>query len=606
MIDKPNNLTLGELFAGVMGFSAGFELSGFRTLWAVERDKDCLAVIRRQRPEIELVNDVNNPAVFGLRTPTVITFGSPCTDLSLAGKRAGLAGEKSGLFFRALEIIGALKPWYAIWENVAGAYSSNGGDDLKTVVRQFAEIGYSVAWRTWDGQYFGPPQRRRRIFLVATLDPCGRAGAERCAEILSLSEGLCRDLVPCRSPWSELAGGAGGSVAGGGWRVSRGWAGDRGSLPAITQAALTRSLGDGGADDNRAQAGFYIPIAPSVDATLGANKQGGFSIDLDRMTFIPCVAHTLTSGGHSDGVARDGRRHEDDYNIVASPLTTDPYADNAAEEGKLVIVPPALAFVERGRDGERSVECQEDLAYCLRTHGGGSSLQNVVEPPVSCPEEPCGVTEVIPFHPQQVTRPGSSVTHPGDPALALTSSRGGGAAPAIAYTEVAACKTGSNERQDASVETFIVHSENSSAMTGDGDAAVAFPTDVSRCLDQTGGYTQGQGGVVALVDAPMVANTLTASLGHHGHSSPRGDGGDKIVAAVARAKRRVRRLTPRECERLQGLPDDWTRWGVDESGREYEISDSSRYSMTGNMVMVAVTAVLGDKVASTILEALAK
>jgi DNA (cytosine-5)-methyltransferase 1 len=100
----------------------------------------------------------------------ILTFGSPCQDLSVAGKRAGLAGERSGLFHEAIRLIRDVRPRYAIWENVAGAFSSNDGEDFAAVVRAVADIGYDACWTTIDAQWFGVPQRRRRVFLVLVRD----------------------------------------------------------------------------------------------------------------------------------------------------------------------------------------------------------------------------------------------------------------------------------------------------------------------------------------------------------------------------------------------------------------------------------------------------
>jgi len=204
VLEQPVNLTFGELFAGVGGFSLGFEQAGWQCRWQVEWDKHCQGVLARHWPEVERFGDVRDVAggiipLAGraddapvaaragaaaddcqsarsvLAPVDCITFGSPCQDLSVAGKRAGLAGERSSLFHEAIRIIKEMRdatagtfPRYAIWENVAGALSSNKGDDFLAVIDAFAEIGaVDVAWRLVDAQFFGVPQRRRRVFVVA-------------------------------------------------------------------------------------------------------------------------------------------------------------------------------------------------------------------------------------------------------------------------------------------------------------------------------------------------------------------------------------------------------------------------------------------------------
>lgn len=159
-----------------------------------------------------------------------ITFGSPCQDLSIAGKRAGLSGERSGLFMEAVRIIkemrcnsGGVYPTFAIWENVPGAFSSNSGKDFHAVLEELARIegpeisiprpkngkwakagvvcgdGWSIAWRTFDAQFWGVPQRRRRIALVVDF------GGQRAGEILFERTGVSGDSEPSIPPWKGIA-----------------------------------------------------------------------------------------------------------------------------------------------------------------------------------------------------------------------------------------------------------------------------------------------------------------------------------------------------------------------------------------------------------------
>lgn len=190
--------TIGSLFAGIGGFDLGFERAGFKTSWAVEIDQKAQAVLRLRFPGAELHDDVTQVGADCLGPVDVVTFGSPCQDLSVAGKRAGLAGGRSGLFHESVRIIRELrerygKPDFAIWENVPGAFSSNGGRDFAVVVQEMVDLGArDVAWRVLDSQGFGVPQRRRRIFLAADF------GGERAAKVLAFGEGVPRDQSPVR------------------------------------------------------------------------------------------------------------------------------------------------------------------------------------------------------------------------------------------------------------------------------------------------------------------------------------------------------------------------------------------------------------------------
>lgn len=171
--------TFGSLFAGVGGFDLGLEAAGWDCGWQVEWDKHCQQILAHHWPDVPRWSDVRD--VNGAELPPVdlITFGSPCQDLSVAGKRAGLDGDRSGLFHEAVRIIkemrhatGATFPRLAIWENVVGALSSNRGADFGVVLNSLADAGAMVIeWAVLDARWFGVPQRRRRVFVIAVFDP---------------------------------------------------------------------------------------------------------------------------------------------------------------------------------------------------------------------------------------------------------------------------------------------------------------------------------------------------------------------------------------------------------------------------------------------------
>ena len=292
-------LTVGELFAGVGGFSLGFEQAGWRTRWQVEWDKHCQSVLARHWPEVERFGDVRDVAggrvlpsferQVGVRDHggvvtdgdggdrvgdqqsarsvlhpvDCITFGSPCQDLSVAGKRAGLNGERSGLFHEAIRIIKEMRdatagtfPRVAIWENVAGALSSNKGDDFLAVLDSFAEIGaVDVAWRLVDAQHFGVPQRRRRIFVVADF------GGE-CAGAIHVE--------PAGMRWHPPTGGTAGEAVAGSFGVSIAAAlgSDRATTDLDRQAAFVKVIRSGARDTDGnlpAEVWRNEPIAPTLN-----------------------------------------------------------------------------------------------------------------------------------------------------------------------------------------------------------------------------------------------------------------------------------------------------------------------------------------------------
>ena len=210
-------LTLGSLFDGSGGFPLAAIKSGIKPLWASEVEPFPIRVTQKNLPQVKHLRDIKDIDGGEITPVDIISFGSPCQDLSIAGKRQGLEGEKSNLFYEAIRVIkemrcktGGKYPRYILWENVPGAFSSNKGEDFRCVLEEITRIknssvsiskpnkwkyageimgdGFSIAWRVLDAKYFGVPQRRRRIFLVAVF---GGRGAR---EILFDTKSLPRDF----------------------------------------------------------------------------------------------------------------------------------------------------------------------------------------------------------------------------------------------------------------------------------------------------------------------------------------------------------------------------------------------------------------------------
>ncbi len=224
-----NNLTLGSLFDGSGGFPLGGLISGITTKWVSEIEPFPIRVTTKRLPGIQHYGDVSK--LNGAEVPPVdiITFGSPCQDMSVAGKRSGLDGERSSLFYQAVRIVKEMRcktngkyPRFVVWENVPGAFSSNKGEDFKAVLEEICKIKdeefsvpqsekwtnageimgeqFSLAWRVLDAQYWGVPQRRKRIYLVADF-------AGQCAgKILFESEGVSGYPPKGICPWQGTAG----------------------------------------------------------------------------------------------------------------------------------------------------------------------------------------------------------------------------------------------------------------------------------------------------------------------------------------------------------------------------------------------------------------
>ena len=189
-------------FTGVGGMDMGLENAGMECVAQIEWDKHCQNVLQHHWPEIPKWHDITTVNGADLPDAEVFAFGSPCQDLSVAGKRAGIEGARSSMFFEALRIIkekqnatGTIRS--IIWENVAGALSSNRGKDFGTILDALAELGIvEIEWAILDARWFGIPQRRRRVFLVAQFHPA-TSGSSR-GEILPVRAGKPRDFTKGR------------------------------------------------------------------------------------------------------------------------------------------------------------------------------------------------------------------------------------------------------------------------------------------------------------------------------------------------------------------------------------------------------------------------
>ena len=226
-----DRLTLGSLFSGSGTFELGGMLAGIEPVWNSEIEPFPIMVTRRRLPQVKHYGDVSALDGAKLEPVDVITFGSPCQDMSVAGRRAGLDGARSGLFHQAIRIIREMreathgeKPRFIVWENVPGAFSSNHGQDFKAVLDEVIGIkepgaavpapdkgrwrhadlflgdGWSVAYRVLDAQYWGVAQRRRRVFLVADF------GGERAGHILFERQSLPGNPGQGKAPGAGAAG----------------------------------------------------------------------------------------------------------------------------------------------------------------------------------------------------------------------------------------------------------------------------------------------------------------------------------------------------------------------------------------------------------------
>ena len=171
-------MKVASFFSGIGGFDLGLEAAGMETVFLCEINPFCKKVLVRHWPKVVLKNDINQVVASQIPEADLWCGGFPCQDLSLAnqGKRKGLRGDRSGLFFKFAELLEQRLPRWVVLENVPGLLNSNEGEDFQIILKTLDELGYCVAWRILDAKYFGTPQRRRRVFIVASHRNDGAIG----------------------------------------------------------------------------------------------------------------------------------------------------------------------------------------------------------------------------------------------------------------------------------------------------------------------------------------------------------------------------------------------------------------------------------------------
>jgi len=452
-----------SLFAGIGGFDAGFAKSGMRTVAVVERDKNCLKLLKSRFPDAVQFDDVRSVGKHNLPECDLICGGFPCQDLSHAGKRAGLSGKRSGLFYEFVRIIDECRPAYVAFENVPGLFSSDGGRDFARVLLELEKLGYPGAWRICDARHWGVAQRRRRVFGVFAR---GDTGAERCAQILAIRESVSGNHPPRREEGKEVAG---------------------------TLESRTSAGGFPGTDG--ACAGHVIPI--------------------------------LEAGARTE------------------KSTTDPRA--------------GMGVGDAG-----------DPMFTLQ-----ASKQHAVS--------------VTPFDTTQITsKENRSKPKPGDPCHPLASQDH---PPAIAFS----CKDSGADASDDVSPTLRSMNFDKSHLNGGGQVAVAF---------KPSHFTRGKDGAPSETFPPLSADAdkgdqdpviFQSRIARNGRGQPESicpalngsnAGATSDMRPLVAAETMVRRLTPTECERLQGFSDGWTEG----------FSDSVRYRMLGNAVCVNVAEWIGKRI----------
>ena len=537
-------LRVGSTFSGVGGADLGLERAGFQLAWTCEWDEWKRSVLAAHWPNVPHYHNVRD-----LADPDpvdVLVGGFPCQDLSVAGKRKGFTGERSVLAFDFLRIAESLRPRWLLMENVPGLLSSNGGRDLARLLDEVGTIGYGWAYRILDARYFGVPQRRRRIFICARrADAEFDSGAAAELALRALWEGSSGDSTPRWPPRTLTPTSTRSSTPSGGS------VGTHGPADKHPTGTLTRMYAEqSGQDFGGGQESSRVVCEPDPAGALTKRYAKGVNTTMDDGAII---AHTSASdrvngGGQPKCSAyRKSRRAksmtDDETWVEADHANTINTFDVGDTRTTHAIVQNKTAAFKAGQGAEAgSIGYEEEMSPTLTA-------------------APSGSNQVPTIHTTNVVAHGVSASDDQVAGTLCTNSQGGQRTTDIAGAYVS--------------QTFPIDDgrpvEKHQNGTGIGDdGAPAYTID------------RQQRPAVA-----TIAATLTS--GGHPNSNALGRRNEDDVNLVGQ-QMSVRRLTPVECERLMGWPDDWT------APEGIKAPDSKRYAACGDGIVSHVAYWIGMRI----------
>ena len=544
------NLTLGSLFDGSGGFPLGGLISGITPLWASEIEPFPIRVTTKRLPQMKHYGDVSAQNGADLPPVDIITFGSPCQDMSVAGKRSGLDGERSSLFYQAVRIVKEMRcktngkyPRFVVWENVQGAFSSNKGEDFRAVLSSLCKIkredyavpelpngkwdnagcimgeDFSLAWRLFDAQYWGVPQRRKRIYLVADLDG-GSAG-----KILFESEGVSGYTPQGFRSWQETAGSSEESVGASSLCLND-QGGQRMDVTEDFSATLRAASNHPPlVFENHSQDTRYkgpLSVAQTVLSTYGT---GG-----NNQPFVLETPKTLKIRSGCEGGGK-GALVQDDLSATL-----------ACNNDQTVFVPKCYGICSKDSnsmksDNPHSGFYEAETSRCLDANGGNPSCNQ-------------GGMAVVAVQGSMIGR------------AEKNGPQGSGIGEDVSFTLNTADRHAvafSQEAYDKYVENDTGSSLRASGgMYGGGSETLVYSTSKNSY------HTEAE---------ENLANTLVAT----DYKDP--------PTVVEEPQYIIRRLTPTECARLQGFPDWWCDDLDTENPTEYDIAYWSEVFETHRKIM---------------------
>lgn len=359
-----NQLRVIELFAGIAGFGLGCERAGMKVVAHVESDENCRKLLADKFPDVEAtLPDVSVARGGDLPKADIITAGWPCQDLSVAGKRAGLTGERSGLFYHVPRIADETGIDLIVWENVGGLISSDDGRDMLRVVTAFQRVGFSGGWRTLNARYFGLAQRRRRVFGVFARK---HIGAGRCAEILSLFEGMRGHPAPRGKARQNTSASLGASAP------SRRNAGSNPTAGHLIEDIAGPLGGSGQSGGFRTtdldNSGAFIP---EVARACGAERDG--YNDGSNQTYIPLLAGCIQE---RDAKGADIDTKPGHLIPVADPVTARPFQDRGSDDRNLI----AFSCADSGEDAGAISPALRSMNFDKSHINGGGQVAVAFQP----------------------------------------------------------------------------------------------------------------------------------------------------------------------------------------------------------------------------------
>ena len=510
-------LTLGSLFDGSGGFPLGGLLAGIKPLWASEIEPFPIRVTTKRLPSVKHLGDISTVDGSKIEPVDVITFGSPCTDMSVAGKRAGLDGRQSCLFYQAIRIVKEMRcatdgkyPRFIVWENVPGAFSSNKGEDFKAVLEAVCSVkgegvsvpgppkgkwanagtvvgdGFSLAWRVLDAQFWGIPQRRKRIYLVADFAG-GSAG-----KVLFESEGVSGYSAEGFRAWQGAAGGA------------------------------AEGTGTAGGVCLNDQGGQRMDVTDEVTCTLRAEAHHPPCV-LESAGF--CTEHSAKARGIGYGEETSPTLRA---GTVPAAICYENHSQDTRYTGPLETAPTVSANYGMGGNNQPFVvelETPKTLKIRSGCEGGGKGpiIQDDKSATLSCNNDQ---TVFVPFC--KGTRP-----HSAEEAPAWKDGK-------VANT-LNAFDVGESRCNELVVQAYGICSKDSNAMKSDNSHSGFYEAETSRTLDANGGNPGCNQGGIAIV---AVQGSM---IGRKDGNGPQGSGVNEDVCFTLDAADRHAVAYPTYC-----------------------------------------------------------